>query len=146
MSTPKTMSSLRHRGILLLGGALFLALPLFGTASCVGAPDGDGNTDDERTSSSDEDALSSIVKHPHKAVCSDSAPGFAHCHARIRTADVSADVTPNATPQGLTPANLQAAYSIPAGGSGVSIAIANSVATMAPMSTVFPAPIASARM
>ncbi len=122
MSTPKTMSSLRHRGLLLLGGALFLALPLFGTASCVGSPDSDGNTEDERTSSSDEDALSSIVKHPHKAVCSDSAPGFAHCHARIRT-DATGNVTALATPQGLTPANIQAAYTIPAGGSSATVAI-----------------------
>ena len=124
MSTPKTTSSLHARGWLFLGGALFLALPLLGTASCVGTGDGsDSSAEDERTSSSDEDALSSIQKHPHRAVCTEAGPGFAHCHARIRTADVSADVTPNATPQGLTPANLQAAYSIPAGGSGLTVAI-----------------------
>jgi hypothetical protein len=123
MSTPKTTSSLRNRGLLLLGGALFLALPLLGTASCVGTGDGsDSNAEDERTSTSDEDALSSIQKHPHKAVCSDAGPGFAHCHARIRT-DAVGDVVALATPQGLTPANIQAAYLVPAGGSGATVAI-----------------------
>lgn len=107
MSTPKTTSSLRNRGRLLLGGALFLALPLLGTASCVGAGDGtDSNAETERSASSDEDALSSIQKHPHKAVCSEAAPGFAHCHARIRTA-AEGNAVANATPQGLTPASLQ---------------------------------------
>jgi hypothetical protein len=124
MSTPKTISSLRNRGMLLLGGALFLALPLLGTASCVGTGDStDSNAETERSASSDEDALSSIQKHPHKAVCSEAAPGFAHCHARIRT-DAEGNAVANATPQGLTPANIQAAYTIPAGGgAGLTVAI-----------------------
>src|SRR4051812_46404681 len=124
MSTPKTTSSLRNRGLLLLGGALFLALPLLGTASCVGAPDdGNGSADDQRTSTSDEDALSSIQKHPHKALCENAAPGFAHCHAPIRT-DGTPHANARASPQGRTPANIQAAYAIPAGGgAGATIAI-----------------------
>ena len=122
MSTPNTTSSLQARAWLLVGGALFLALPLLGTASCAG-DGGDSSAEGERTSSSDEDALSSIQKHPHRAVCTDAGPGFARCHARIRTSDATADVTAFATPQGLTPADLQAAYSIPAGGSGLTVAI-----------------------
>ena len=125
MSKPNTASSLRKRGLLLLGGAFLFALPLIGTASCVGTPDDpeNGSVDDERTSTSDENALSAIPKHPHRALCSDAGPGFAHCHARIRT-DVTADLSPNATPGGLKPADIQAAYVIPAGGgAGATVAI-----------------------
>jgi len=66
MSTPKSAPSLRKRGLLLLGGALLFALPILATASCVGTPDDpeNGSVDDERTSTSDEDALSAIQKHP----------------------------------------------------------------------------------
>jgi len=53
---------------------------------------------------------------PHKAACSDAAPGFAHCHARIRTDVTPNAVSPNVTPGGLKPADIQAAYLVPAGG------------------------------
>jgi hypothetical protein len=84
----------------------------------VGTEDPDnGSAGDDRTSTSDEDALSSIQKLPQKAVCSDATPGFAHCHARIRT-DAAGNIAPLAAPSGLTPASIQAAYLIPAGGGG----------------------------
>jgi hypothetical protein len=124
MSTPKNASSLRKRGLLLLGGAFLMALPVLGTASCVGTedPTENGSADDERVSTSDEEALSAVTKLPHKAVCADAGPGFAHCHARIRT-DATGNIVPLVTPSGLTPANIQAAYAIPAAPAGLTVAI-----------------------
>ncbi len=123
MSKSKTTPSLFNRGLLLLGGTVLLALPMLSAASCVGTNDSGSVEEDERPSTSDEDALSSIQKHGHKAVCSTAAPGFAHCHARVRVEPDGATVTPFAAPSGLTPVDIQSAYKIPAGGSGLTVAI-----------------------
>src|SRR6185436_715031 len=44
------------------------------------------------------------------------------CHARIRT-DKAGGIHPMAAPAGLTPADIQAAYAIPTGATGITVAI-----------------------
>ena len=115
MSTSKTASSRRSLGLLFLSGVLVFAVPLLAGAGCAPASTLEP---DERTASPDQEALDSITSHPHKAVCGAAAPGFSRCHAHIRTEADGETVVASATPQGLTPANLQAAYNIPTGGTG----------------------------
>ena len=50
------------------------------------------------------------------------APGFAACKALVRT-DAGARSFSPAAPSGLSPANLKAAYKLPAGGAGLTVAI-----------------------
>jgi len=64
--------------------------------------------------------------------CSVAQPGFAACFAQVRSdiAGVKADgVTPNATPAGLGPAQIQSAYKLPSAtaGSGQTIAIVDAM-------------------
>ena len=72
----------------------------------------------ERTASPDEEALDSIQRYPHRALCGEAAPGHARCHARVRTLDDGDTIQSFATPQGFAPADLVAAYKIPQGGTG----------------------------
>jgi subtilase family serine protease len=68
--------------------------------------------------------IQALPQFPHKSLCAASGvPGEMHCMAKVRT-DASGNVTPNAAPSGLSPADLQAAYKIPANaGDGLTIAI-----------------------
>src|SRR4051812_35970593 len=68
MSTPKPQSSLRARGLSLLGGALVLALPLVSSVSGAGAAGDESGGDVERPTTSVEEALRTIQRRPHKAV------------------------------------------------------------------------------
>jgi hypothetical protein len=78
---------------------------------------------EQATSDRAEDALSQIPQYGHKRVCAESTAGYAACHARVRI-DPNGNVVINATPQGLTPANLHSAYNLPSsGGSGKIVAI-----------------------
>ncbi len=115
MSTLKTGSSRRLHGLLFLGGVV-LGVPVFSAAGC--APAGEFDTE-ERTASPDQEALASVQRQPHRALCPDTpAPGYVRCHAHVRTAADGETVTPSATPQGFGPADLQAAYNIPKGATG----------------------------
>jgi subtilase family serine protease len=109
----KDATSPRRHAQLLAGALSLLLAPVLGTASCV-AETG-SSVDEERPGRSDADALSSIPQEPHKALCAKGAPGTAHCHAWIRTKP-DGTVQPFAAPSGLTPADLQSAYNLPAGG------------------------------
>ncbi len=65
----------------------------------------------------------------HVAVCpGPSMPGSARCHAHVVTDragnPIARNLTPNAVPSGYGPANLQSAYSIPAGAGSPSTTIA----------------------
>jgi hypothetical protein len=78
----------------------------------------------EETTRGTADELSQIKQLPHRGLCPDTAaPGHARCFARVRT-DSNGQMLALATPQGITPANLRAAYNLPAsGGAGRTIAI-----------------------
>ncbi len=116
MSTQKTASSRRLSGLLFVGGVMVLGVPVLSAVGC--APESNFDTE-ERTASPDQEALSSVQRLPHKALCPDTpAPGFARCHAHVRTAADGETITPSATPQGFVPADLQSAYKIPTGGTG----------------------------
>ncbi len=71
--------------------------------------------------------LGTIPNHPHSPLCArEMRPGFASCHAHVRT-DAQGHAVSLAAPQGLTPANLVDAYKLPAGGGvGATIAIIDS--------------------
>jgi hypothetical protein len=116
MPAIKTTSPRRARGVLFLGGALALAVPVFSGAACAPADSYNGGGE-ERTASPDQEALNSIPQYAHKALCAAAQPGSRRCHAHVRTRP-DGTVQPSATPQGLTPAELQAAYKIPTGGTG----------------------------
>jgi subtilase family serine protease len=68
--------------------------------------------------------LATIQSLPHRASCADPlASDIARCHAKIRT-DASGNVVAHAAPSGLGPADLQAAYKVPAAsGAGPIVAI-----------------------
>jgi hypothetical protein len=120
MTTATVAPSSRRRGLFLVGGALLLAVPVL-SVGCLADTTTEGEGD--RVAQSDADALAMIKDYPHRAVCGDPLPGYARCHARVRI-DGEGNVVSNATPSGLTPANLQAAYAIPTtGGAGVTVAI-----------------------
>jgi hypothetical protein len=115
MSTLKTGSSRRLHGLLFLGGVV-LGVPALSAMGC--APGSDYESE-ERTASPDQEALGSIQRSPHRALCPDTpAPGFARCHAHIRTEADGSDTTPSATPQGFTPSDLKSAYNITATATG----------------------------
>ena len=71
----------------------------------------------------DTQALSTVAPLPYRQVCSESSiPGFAHCFAKIVTAD-DGTVTPSITPQGFGAQDIQSAYVLPtSGGDGKLIA------------------------
>jgi len=105
------MTTANHRP---RGSALVLALLATLASACAPAPE----TTEDPGVSPDQEALASIERRPHKAVCGVAAAGFARCHAHVRTLPDGETVVSSATPQGLTPASLQSAYEIPAGGTG----------------------------
>src|SRR5258706_9624421 len=62
-------------------------------------------------------ALAEVPQHGNRTVCSSAAPGHARCLARVRVGP-DGQVQSSASPSGLTPADIQAAYGIPAGAAG----------------------------
>ena len=68
--------------------------------------------------------IQALPSFPHLSRCpATGVPGEMHCMATIRT-DTSGNITPNATPQGLGPADLAGGVQHPRqGGSGMTIAI-----------------------
>lgn len=66
-------------------------------------------------------SVRSITSHH---VCGAAAVGYVHCNA-IQIDSQNGKVTPNASPSGLSPANLQSAYNLPSStaGSGQTVAI-----------------------
>jgi subtilase family serine protease len=117
MHTIRSASPRRVSGALFFGGLVALAVPVFSGAACAPADTLDGGG--ERTASPDQEALNSIPRYQHKAVCSDAQPGFRRCHARIRTEDDGDTVKNFASPSGLTPAQLKAAYKITGTNTGI---------------------------
>jgi hypothetical protein len=89
--------------------AFALAIVLSFAAACGSSDEADGALD--------ADALSSVAPHPEREVCTQAAPGFAHCHAHIRVGPAAAK------PQGFSPAELQSAYDIPKSTSSPVVAI-----------------------
>jgi MYXO-CTERM domain-containing protein len=71
----------------------------------------------------DADALSRVVQHPWRSVCSDSGTGF-HCLAKVRT-DAHGNAVKLALPKGgYVPTDLQSAYKLPTtGGAGKTVAV-----------------------
>jgi hypothetical protein len=111
--TKNAPSRLSHGLVLALG--MLAVGPVLSAAGC--APESDFEPA-ERVASPDQEALDGITRHPHKALCTTSRPGMARCHARVRTEPDGQTIQSSATPQGLTPANLVAAYKIPTTGTG----------------------------
>ena len=71
---------------------------------------------------SDAEAASRAPQFVHS--CATARTGFAHCHAIQRVAQRDSNAAqPNATPSGLSPADIQSAYKLPAAGSGKVVAI-----------------------
>jgi hypothetical protein len=93
---------------------------LAGVVAVAGCVPGEISGDDrDRT----ESLFSSITQYPHRRVCAEAAPGMVACNARVRV-DASGAIQPFATPSGLTPPSLQAAYNLnTSGGAGATIAI-----------------------
>jgi hypothetical protein len=58
--------------------------------------------------------MAKIVKHRHRKVCDRARPGKVACHARVRVMENGVTPFSAGNPQGLVPADLQAAYAIPA--------------------------------
>src|SRR5712672_519097 len=88
------------------------------TAGFLAACGGAVSTEDERSSS---EALSQHGKHA--AVCDVAAAGMARCHSHVRI-DGAGSPAATAGPTGFNPADLIAAYKLPAtGGAGQTIAI-----------------------
>jgi hypothetical protein len=102
----------------MLSRALLFVAPSLLIAACSAA---DAPNETTRDST---DELTQIVQHPHRSLCPQKvAPGYARCFARVRT-DEKGQMLALAAPQGITPANLRAAYNLPAsGGGGRTIAI-----------------------
>ncbi len=69
--------------------------------------------------------LAPAADHPVAHSCAAPIPGTAACHAIVRTDVAAARVSPNATPAGYGPADLQSAYNLPSAtaGSGQTVAI-----------------------
>src|SRR5262249_2068913 len=119
MSKNKSVLSRRASGLLALGGIL-LAVPVLFAVGC--APDSgleNGGTS-ERTAGPDPEAPDGTPREPHKALaCGEfSAPGFARCHARVRTEDDGQTIKSFASPSGLGPSDLKAAYNITGSSTG----------------------------
>ncbi len=94
-----------------LPSALLLSLACSLAAACGGAP---GEVDDAL----DAAALASIPPQPSRSLCAVGQPGFANCHALIRTSGPEFDAA-TGKPSGLTPADLASAYELPAASSAV---------------------------
>ncbi len=98
-----------------------------GMLGCVGTPDSADDGDEVAAVAGRDRIVREIAAIPqfaHKRVCDvPAAPGFAACHARVRT-DANG-VVPNLTaPSGHNPVDLKAAYNLPAtGGVGVTVAL-----------------------
>jgi hypothetical protein len=95
------------------------ALPIVMTAGCSAAPGEEGAAD------SDDAALNAIPEVSHKALCAD-APGKMRCFARALV-DEGGAVKSFAAPSGLGPADLKAAYKLPAVQSTATIGIVDAM-------------------
>jgi subtilase family serine protease len=71
--------------------------------------------------------LAAIPQFPHRAVCADPGNGEARCHAMIRVDASGNAVSSMTTVSGLTPANLQSAYKVPAGSGHPLVAIVDAM-------------------
>jgi len=81
----------------------------------------DGERSGQQTPSDDE--LSAVPQVPHRALCEGAEPGFARCHALVRT-DAQGNAVSMATPSGFGPSDLRSAYNMPSsGGNGKIVAI-----------------------
>ncbi len=73
------------------------------------------------------------AQNTYVPACAESLPGFAHCDLLVPAASSSQGdvVRPAATPSGLSPADLQGAYSLPSGtnGAGMTVAIVDAFDT-----------------
>ena len=58
--------------------------------------------------------MAQVKKHRHRKVCNRAQPGKVACHARVRVMENGITPFSAGNPQGLVPADLQAAYAIPA--------------------------------
>ena len=97
-----------------------LALSTLTLAACVGGDITGGDDSSDRA----ESELSAIPKFNDRRLCEKSTtPGMMSCNARIRV-NAAGGIQPLASPQGLSPADLQSAYKLnTAGGAGATIAI-----------------------
>jgi len=100
-----------------------LSLPLIACIPLACASNADDRDESGSSTSSDDaldtEALASIPNLPFKSLgCAEAVqPGFVSCHAKaLVTAE--GDIQADAAPSGLSPANLQAAYKVPSGGTG----------------------------
>jgi hypothetical protein len=79
-------------------------------------------SNDEADAALDAEALAAVAPHPSAPVCAPAQPGFATCHALLRTGE-SADAA-KTKPDGLGASDLASAYDLPkSGGEGVTVAI-----------------------
>ena len=85
--------------------ALAVLFPLASLAACAATGDGP-----EKTGTEGEELTAASAFH--KSVCTEDAPGFARCHARVRT-DAHGAATSSTTPAGLGVSDLRSAYNIP---------------------------------
>jgi hypothetical protein len=98
-----------------------LTLPTVFGANC--GPAGQPSSSDEAVGTVVDDGLgASIATLPQQRFCRQPPPGYMACHAHY-LANPDGSVKSFATPQGYGPTDLQSAYKIPAGGSGMTVAI-----------------------
>ncbi len=96
-----------------------LRIPLLLLLAALGAC----GTGADQDPSIDAEALDSVADHPAKSVCDEAQPGFARCHALVRT-DLVARADKGQNPAGLGAAELASAYELPAsGGRAATVAI-----------------------
>ena len=91
----------------------------------IGCAGSDGGQADTATTDEalDTTALVAITAHPFRDLCAlDTTPGHLRCHAKVRTTSTGG-IQSTAAPAGLAPADLTAAYKVPATVSTATIAI-----------------------